>query len=173
MEPYLPAILKRVVDRVNVKMSERALDPFQVFFKYGIYTQVSNEVYRMSEPWPLFWLVMNFDETRGESLDIFAEVLCTVIIAMPTDKDWTMEEREENTFFPRLIPAYEEFITQLAEEKQLSTGSRNQIKHARKLWPYWAGGDVNSGAEVDNLFKKQVDAIAINQLQLKIRYDNC
>lgn len=170
MLPYLPDIMKDVVARVDAVFSVDTQDAFNVYFDYGIYSQVSKNIYK-SNPgnFPLVWLVMKFHEDRGKDFGIYADVTCRLIIAMPTKTEYTQAERDEEVFKPRLIPIYEELMNQIFEESRLSVDGPNKIKHTRILQPYWGGGDVN-GLDNKNLFENYIDAIDVQNLQLKLKH---
>lgn len=172
--PYLPDILRGVVSRVDEVFSDAIrVDRFNVFFDSGVYSQVAKNIYKQdaSDTYPLVWLVMNFVEDRGRDYSVYADVSCQVIIAMPTKKDYTQLERDELIFKPRLIPIYAEFMRQLSVDSWLQTPLINRIQHQRILRPYWGGADVN-GPDTKNLFDSFIDAISINNLQIKIK-NNC
>jgi len=162
--PYLPDILKGVVERVNNNLS------FEVFFDYGLYQDVSKNIYKGGDQFPLVWLVMNFTETRGKRFDIYADVSAQIIIGMPTEIEYSMQERVDINFKPRLLPIYRELLKQISKEKNLMVGSVNMIQHSKIDLPYWGGGE-NTGSE--NLWKKFIDAIQIKDLKLLIKHKNC
>lgn len=168
--PYLPDIMAGVVARVSDAFSQREDDPFSVFFARGIINQVSRDVYATPNNYPLIWLIMNYPEVRGRDFSIYGEITCTIYIVAPTDSKFTQDDRETLVFKPRLIPVYEVFIQELKRERWFQIPG--MPKHTRIDRPYWGGGDVN-GTDQPNMFKKEVDAIAIASLQLRVRLDNC
>jgi hypothetical protein len=172
VSPYLPHIIKAVTARVDAVFSKNTQDPFNVRFNHGLQSQVGKDVYKDGGVVdPLVWLVMNFDEDRGKDISVFADVVCNIIIAMPTDAKYTQEDRDNETILPRLVPIYDEFMNQLSQEKRLNNSLLNKIIHKRIIRPYWGGGDVN-GPDTKNLFETFIDAIIIQNLQLKLK-QNC
>lgn len=186
-EPYLPDILKEIVAKVSAKTysfepilndeGEQTSGPFKCSFDYGIYSQVSRNLYALtvddSEIYPLFWLVMDWDEQSGKDFTIHSRVTFDVIIAAPTDKDYTSEERTNKVFKPILLPAYEVFINELVASKAfVNVSSSADIPKRKKLRPYWGGGYINSGGDTKNLFEKEIDAILIQSIQLDLEINN-
>lgn len=173
MVPYLPDIIKEVVHRVDSVLSNRPDDPFHVYFKHGIKSQVGRSVNENSDCFPLVWHIMNYDENRGNDFSVFSEVSCNLLIIALTENNYTQQQRDDLVIKRRLIPIYEELILQVSNEKKLSTPPINRIRHKVTIMPYWGGGDVN-GADTDNLFDKFVDAVMITGLQLKVKhFKNC
>lgn len=170
--PYVPDIFKSVVKRVSDVLNDpKKDDPFKVAFDYGIYTDVCKNIDATNlQNYFLVWLVMPFDTVRGKDYSVYGDIKCQLIIATPTDPNYTMQEKEIASFKPRLIPIYKELLEQINAEKLFSTMSVNQIKHQRKDWPYWGGGDV-AGPGAKNLFKNYIDAIAVNDLSLKVKFE--
>lgn len=187
--PYLPDILKAVVAKVKARTSafpptfneanEQTSGPFSPSFDYGIYSQVSRNLYAKmdtvadSEIFPLFWLIMDYIEIRGRDFTIHSSVTFDVIIAMPTDKDYTSDERTDKIFKPILLPAYELFLEELAYSKQVKNSDPIMMEHGMRLRPYWGGGVVKSGGDTRNLFEKEIDAIHIQGIQLDIQNKFC
>lgn len=174
--PYLPDIIKEVVSRVNIIMSTKRVDPFNVFFESGIYTQVGKDRFNnpdINNEDPFVWFVMPFGNDRGRDFAVYSENTFQLIIAMFTDPKYTQEQRDSMVIKPRLMMIYEELINQISSEPQLRTPLINQMRHSWHVKPYWGGGDVN-GPDNKNLFNNFIDAIQIPDLQVKINYPkNC
>lgn len=168
--PYLPDIMQGVVARVDAVMFARLVDPFHVFFDKGVYRQVAKKVYSEGAvKMPLVWFIMNFAENRGSDFSVFGEVICDITIVMPTEDEYTQQQRDDISFKPRLIPIYEELMNQISKEKSFSAGFKNKIHHTRIIRPYWGGGNIN-GPGTANLFEKLfVDEIYIQNLRLKVK----
>jgi hypothetical protein len=172
MTPYLPDIMQGVVQRVSDAFAARATDPFNVFFEKGIYNQVTQSVYRASEVrYPLVWLIMPYSTRRGEP-GIFGEVTCTLIIANPTSVEYTQQEREDLNFKPRLLPVYEVLLEEINREKWLMTSGVGKIQHNQVIRPFWGLGDAQ-GPSQENMFGRNVDAISVANLVLKVRSHSC
>lgn len=173
--PYLPEIMAGPVDRVNQAFSTRENDPFTVRFQSGIISQVATDLYQSPGAWTnevLVWLVMNYTEQIGKDPSIYSSAIVTILIVAPTDVAFTQSQRDDQVFMPRLIPVYEQLIQELSRERWFQTkGSRPQ--HTRINRPFWGGNGEMNGASQPNLFKKCVDCIAIDNLQLRVKLENC
>lgn len=173
--PYLPDIIKEVVDAVSLKTQAFTTTPFSVSFKYGLMSQVGKELSKdgIDITEPLFWLIMNYEEARGKNANLYADVTCDVLILMPTEAEYSMDQRKANTY-NKLIPAYSQFIEEICNNSSIADYLPDSVIHKRVDRPYWGGGDVN-GANTNNLFKKNVDAIHIMGLKLGIKHkkQNC
>lgn len=171
--PYLPDILEDVVARVNTVFSTRLINPFNVYFDYGLQNDVNRNIYKKETStvnpgtFPLVWLVMNYSEVRGRLVDKYASVSCSLILAMPTKAEYTMQQRTDNSFKPRLFPIYQELLNQLSLEEKIGSPDLEKIEHIKTDLPYWGGGDVN-GQNTENLFKNFIDAVQIKDLKLEI-----
>lgn len=170
--PYLPDILKDVVARVDNVLSSRITDPFNVYFDYGLQNDVANNIYKKTTQavpgtFPLVWLVMNFSEVRGKRIDKFSDDSPSLIIAMPTKPEYTMQQRVDISFKPRLFPIYLEVLNQISVEATLSAPAPEMIEHTKIDLPYWGGGDTPA-TSTKNLFKNFIDAILIKDLKLSL-----
>lgn len=175
--PYLPDILNDVVARVNTVFSSRDEDPFNVYFDYGLERDVTNNIYKKETSseeekpgtFPLVWLVMNYQENKGRRIDRDADIPPNIIIAMPTKTEYTMAERSQNSFKPRLFPIYQELLNQISLEERLGYPRIETIEHTKIDLPYWGGGDTNA-VNTQNLFKNFIDAIQMRDTKLKTEY---
>lgn len=168
----MPDIMEAVVGRVHEYFSTRLTDPFPVYFAKGLYSEVSTRVYNAPDNLPLVWLVMNYKEEKGRRIGVFAEWKGDIVIATKTSKDYTQEQRDELTFKPRLIPIYDRLLYEMAKEPMFFVSQADRIRHTRTIRPYWGGGDVNGGG-TNNLFKQQIDAISLDDMQITIRKPVC
>lgn len=173
VRPYFPDIIQNCVSRINAAFSLRSQDPFQVFFEKGLLYQVRRSVYQAELNFPLVWLVFKYDETGG-IMGINSEVSFEVIIAMPTDPDYTQQQREDISYKPRLLPIADQFLEELGRDRQFLTNGVKSIKYNQSILPYWGLGDVDGNNNVDNLFKnKYIDAISIVVNRLKVKSGKC
>jgi hypothetical protein len=167
--PYLPDIFEGIVTKVSQTFTSSLTDPFNVYFDKGIQSQVAKNIYKNNAPtFPLIWLVMNFIEDRGKDPELFGSVRVEIIIAMPTDNSYTQQQRDDIVFKPRLIPVYDELLTQIIAERWFRVTTPD-LTHKRILRPYWGFGALN-GVDSKNLFENFIDAIQITDLFLDI-YD--
>jgi hypothetical protein len=169
--PYLPDIIDGCVSRLSDSFAARSQDPFAVFFDKGILPQVRRSVYKADGNFPLVWLVMKYFEDFGTDATLHSVANFQMIIAMPTDNNYTQQQREDISFSPRLIPIAEQLVKEITREKWFNVPPKG-LRYGRTLLPYWGLADVN-GTDVPNLFKKYIDAIAIDISGLKIKKENC
>lgn len=171
-DPYLPDIMEGVVARVNAAFSLRPEDPFNVFFEKGNMSQVGRQVYANGNSnGPMVWLVMPFAGVRGKDFSIWGNITCNLLITIPTDGKYTQQQRDDQSYKPRLLPIYDVLMQEIKRERWFSFAGPNRIEHVQVIRPYWGGGDVN-GVNTPNLFKKEVDAIGIDNLQLRVKLSN-
>lgn len=167
--PYLPALLKEVVQRTSAVLSDAGqTTPFEVSFAYGLTSQVWKELADDVHTLPMVWLVMGFDENIGRNPGDFYETPVQLLIMSETEPEWTMAQRETQTLNRYLFPIYHELLKQISTTKAFGMPGREKMTHTRTIRPYWGGGEPNSPNK-ENLFKKFVDAIEIRNLQLKVR----
>lgn len=174
---YIPDIFKAVVARVNTRTNTGG-DPYPVVFDHGHYAEVvknlgfKDQAISDSEKvkYPLVWLVMDFEEQSGGHPMYYAQGQYQIIIAMPTDPNWGMDERATNNFKPRLLPIYALLMDELHKTQEFGFPSTDQlVKHTRILRPYWGGGQGQNGETgKGNLFNDFIDAIQIKNLSLNV-----
>jgi hypothetical protein len=170
---YIPDELKVVVDAVNTAFSTRSNDPFNVYYDFGHYAEVVKNLTlkgqsptKRTERYPLVWLVTDYPEIKG-NFKIYATTSLQIIIAMPTDMNYTMQQRRDTVFFPRLYPIYEELLNQISRYSLFGKPSVAAIEHTKIDRPYWGGQDSGNG--VANLFNDFIDAVQIKNLKLTIK----
>lgn len=165
-DPYLPDIMGSVVSRVSLFFESQA-NPFSVTYDKGLYNQVGND---RTDSDLFIWLVMPFEEVRRKP-EIYASVDLRLIIAASTESQYSMKEREDNNFKPRLLPVYQRLIEEMKAEQMF--GYPKEIEHSKKILPYWGGGDVNAPGS-PNLWKGCFDCIDVNGVKLEIEHTkNC
>jgi len=165
-EYYFPDIIKCVVARVNKFFEERDEDPFSVHYDRGLYNQVGSDKLKDKTGFLMIWLVMGSSLVEDEPKDssYSSDVTCSVIIATTTKANYTMTERENLNFFPRLLPVYSRFIHELKNEPKLD--NHNRVDHSKRLLPYWSGG-APAGPGQPNLWTHFADCIEIPNIKLK------
>ena len=116
--------------------------------------------------YPLIALFQDFDEERGTNTGIMAEVSLELIITTRTDPKFTADERMCKTFIPILYPLYDQFIQSLSRSGYFLIRNFSQIKHTKTDRMYW-------GRNNNAVFGDYVDAVHIQNLELKIKKFNC
>jgi hypothetical protein len=135
-------------------LAQKDSDPQQRFLKY-----------------PLVYLVQDFRERRGREVGVYAEVSLNIIIAHQTESTDKITDRMAKVFKPVLYPIYYSLIKQLATIPQTLEGYQDQISHDKWDRSYWGTQAVSSNTA--NVLNDYVDAIDIQNLDLKINYQPC
>ncbi len=173
VKPYFPDIIQSCVTRINTAFSFRSVDPFQVFFDKGLLSQVRRNVNLNPLNFPLVWLVYQWGEDFGK-FEIASELDFNIMIVMPTEHEYTQQQREDVIFKPRLMPIANQFVKELGRDRHFLTNGEKSILHRKEILPYWGLGDVNGQNDVPNLFANMhLEAIKISVRQLKMKPGNC
>lgn len=118
--------------------------------------------------YPLVWLVTDFDENRGNNgADFYATVNLNIIIANFTQREYKAYERMDVNYRPILYPIYYELLHQLAKHPSISVQDEIQIPHTKTDRYFWGKNHLA------NNLNDSVDAIEIQNLQLKINFKTC
>lgn len=166
--PYLPNIIKDCVTKVDTHFNTRSTDKFNVFFEKGILSQVRKSVFENENNFPLVWFVMKYDEQFGKE-NIYSSATFQLLICVKTNVDYTQEQREENSYFNRLIPIQEKIIEEIKNNNSFHLLNKEKLKYRITYLPYWGLGDVNGQANQPNLFANEyVDALSINFSDVEI-----
>lgn len=170
---YIPDLFKALVTKVDATFSAATADPFHVYFDYGHLNEVTknlqikaNSITQKTARYPLIWLVMDFEEAKGKTPGIYAELTASLVIAVPTLKEYSMEQRKTAVFLKRLYPIYGELLKQFNKSAVFGMPPVARIPHTKIDRPYWGGQDKSGDA---NLFNDMVDAIQIKNLKLFVR----
>jgi hypothetical protein len=120
------------------------------------------------EKYPLIYLVQDFREQRGRQPGVYSEVSLNIVICHQTDANYKITDRMNKVFKPVLYPIYYSLIEQLTKSNLTFASSPDMVQHDKYDRSYW-GSDV-----IDkNMLNDYVDAIDIQNLQLKIDYQPC
>lgn len=120
--------------------------------------------------YPLIHLVRDFSEDRGKVTGIYAEVNLNIIIIHQTENTYKIEDREEKVFKPVLYPIYYEFMKQLAKHKLVHVDSYKMIPHRKWDRAFWGNRQLYASK---NKLNDYVDAIELQNINLKIDFSNC
>lgn len=170
--PYFPDVMAGIVQRVSDNFSARPVDPFQVTFFPGIYSQVNRDLVNADSKFPLVWLVYPFTGGDGKDPSVTGDITCRLLIVMNSDNTYTQAVRDTLIFKPRLWPIYNLLLREIGRERWFLFAGSARVQHNWTLRPYWGGGDVN-GQDSDNLFKTKVDAVDVTKLVIRLRNQNC
>jgi hypothetical protein len=164
--PILSDIVSAVVDRINTQTMADT-EPFPTVFEFGPLSEVSKKVYGYDSKTVIVWLVeKGEDRKRG---DLYGVSGNDIIIGLQTNDQWTMQDRMNANYKPKLLPVYELLVQELKAEKQLNNPYK--IDHKKYNLYYWGGGAVN-GTNSANLWEKMIDAILLENCVLSIK-KNC
>jgi hypothetical protein len=89
-----------------------------------------------------------------------------LIIATRSEPNYTADQRMINTFVPILYPLYSQFLKSLANSGYFFDYPANKIQHTKTDRLFW-------GKNKNAAFGDYVDAIHIQNLQLKIKSFKC
>lgn len=122
----------------------------------------------INKMWPLVWLVEDITLDRRDSKQ-YAKTAVRVIIAFPTDATYKSSARETYIFAPILRPVYRAFLQAISQSFALGNPDEEQgIPHRYTERKYW-GADNQAATQLTEF----VDAIDIEQLEVKINYQSC
>lgn len=121
--------------------------------------------------YPLVYLVQDFSETRGKEPGIYADVSLNILFVHHTVNTSKIKARYEKVFKPVLYPIYYEFMEQLSKHPQIHVEDPRRIRHKKTDRSYWGRQAVggNDGLKLTDF----VDAIEVEDLQIKILFKNC
>lgn len=116
--------------------------------------------------YPLAWLRTDFRERRGQAPGIYAEVFLNIVLCHHSMQNYKSTERKVKVFEPVLYPIYYEFLNQLYLHPSIHVMSDEMIQHDKTDRYYWGTTKVGKTSDY-------VDAIEMDNIQLKIKYENC
>jgi hypothetical protein len=150
-------------------------------FQYGHFRELiqtlaqwdTDETQRFQK-YPLIYLVQDFREQRGRAAGVYADIAVNVIICHQTEGDYKMADRMTKVFKPVLYPIYYSLIRQLTKSGMTFASSSDMVPHDKWDRAYWGTSKlVGSGGNDRSMLNDFVDAIDIQNLQLKIDYEPC
>lgn len=165
---YVPDLFTPVVAAVAVKLNR------PVYYRWGhreeitaALTILDGSKSQKSEKYPLIWLVMDFEETKGDNVQVYSELSASFIIATGTEQNYTEQERRDKTFLPTILPIYAAFVNALSQSAVFRMPFGPLIRHKFLLRPYWGNGKAN-------IFNDFCDVGEIKNLQIVVRAaQNC
>jgi len=177
MPVYIVDIIGECVKRTNDVIIDQlhamntSID--QINYQYGHMLELTETLNQWDKTgqgnlkYPLVWLVTDFTEARGATQDLYATVNLNIVIAHFSNNTDKAFERKTKVFEPVLYPIYYELMFQLSKHRLILVQDENQIPHNKTDRYYW--GRV----QVGNTLNDYVDAIDIENLNLKILFKNC
>jgi hypothetical protein len=124
--------------------------------------------------YPMIYVVQDFVERRGKLAGVYAELSLQVIVCHQTEADYKITDRYANVFKPVLYPIYYSLMKNLALSNMTFPSSPDLISHDKYDRSFWGTSKVvGSGGTDRSVLNDFVDAIDIQNLQLKIDYQPC
>lgn len=133
--------------------------------------QMTKSTEEMFNKYPLVWLVQDFVENRNTGGSYYASVNLNLIIAHQTVNTYKIKDRMLNVFKPVLYPIYLTLLSAMANNKWIVDGSADAIAHSKIDRSYWGSNPIDGNK--GNILTDYVDAIELENLQLKINFKNC
>jgi hypothetical protein len=118
---------------------------------------------------PLVALFQDFAENHGELLSDDYNLSFTCIIVMSTNKNYTSQERYENTFKPILYPIYELLLKKMDISEYLITVDYELIEHIKTDRLFWGAAGIYGNEGL--IFNEYLDAIEINFPNIRVSRD--
>ena len=121
--------------------------------------------------YPCVYLLMDIREQRGRQPGIYSEVNLDIVIMHQTDPTYKAADRYEHVFEPVLEPIYYSLIKQLCTIPQTEQGNQDMLTHDKWDRLFWGTSSIggNTGLAVNDY----VDAIELQNLDLKLNYQPC
>ena len=121
---------------------------------------------------PLTHLVQDMVINRGADTGIFGTATVNIIFVHQTQQSFKTEERDEKVFKPVLWPIYYQFLEQLKKNNWVfqTDTTTGEFPHRVIKRAFWGNRNLQGSK---NILNDYVDAIEVQNLQLKINYSNC
>ena len=122
--------------------------------------------------YPLIHLVQDMTIERGNDIGIFGTANINIIFIHQSMQTYKIDDRDAMVFKPVLWPMYYMFMEQLKLSFWVgdSWDITGEFKHRVIKKAFWGSRHLQGSQNVLNDF---VDALEIQNLQLKINYSNC
>ncbi len=122
--------------------------------------------------YPIVHLVHDLYVDRGTDIGVYGSTSVNIIFIHQTVQAYKNEQRDEKVFKPVLYPIYYEFLNQLNKSPWIfaTWETTGQFKHRMVKRAFWGNRNLQGSKNVLNDY---VDALDIQNLQLKINYSNC
>lgn len=126
-----------------------------------------------SQKYPLVFLVGDFKESRGKKAGVYADISPNIVICHQTEATYKATDRMAKVFKPVLYPIYYSLLNQLSKCSMTFAASPDLISHDKWNRKYWGTGPIQTGGSDNLMLNDFVDAIDIQNLELKIDYQPC
>jgi len=157
-----------VVDVIGNVVAEVKKTIPDVFYYHSRVPELSSALASMMKGnnivFPLVYLVENITEKPNPDAKV-AAVSLTMYIATTSKQDIRSSQRHETVIKPKLYPIYEALMDALEKSKEIS--------YDYKAWPIHDKTDIPFVSGDEMLANKCLDAIKIENLELKIKINAC
>lgn len=119
---------------------------------------------------PLIALFCPFKEQR-DTPGYFSKATVQMLIACPSSKDWSNEERLVLSFQNILRPIYERLKAELLADGRIDFGYNDLIPH--EYSENYSYGRYGAHTGTGDALSEPIDAINISNLELKIKNPSC
>lgn len=122
--------------------------------------------------YPLTHLIQDITVDRGADAGVYGTAVINIIFAHQTVQTYKMDDRDNLVFKPVLWPIYCEFMNQLKKSSWIfgSWDTTGEFKHRVIKRAFWGNRNLQGSK---NILNDYVDAIEIQNLQLKFNFTNC
>ncbi|MDR2653165.1 MAG: hypothetical protein LBC68_12800 [Prevotellaceae bacterium] len=172
---YFSDIVAKTSEMVKTIITDEKIKKSGVFYQFGHIVEIDNILKTMSQTneqrekkYPSILLLQDFLEKKGTQTGIDVEVNLQLLIVTGSDKDYRVSVRYEKIFKPILYPIYECLMKVLKRDGRLANGY-GEIAHNKIDRPNISGFSIVVRGQTKQLFYDCLDAIEINNLNLKIK----
>jgi hypothetical protein len=165
--PYIVKMFEYIAKDVEAKTG------IQVHYEHGHPVEIDNILQAWSKTpdnskikYPMIALFQDFDEQVGSGAGVMCDTKLELIIATMTLPNYTAAQRMVNTFVPTLYPLYRQFVKSVVDSGYFFGASYSSLKHTKTDRMFW-------GKNQKAAFGDYVDAIHIQNLELKVKQFNC
>jgi hypothetical protein len=170
--------VRKTSDRVKTLITDEKIKETGVFYQYGHIEEIKNVLNAMSQTaaqrtrkYPAILLLQDFVERKSYQMHIETEVNLQLLIVMGSDTNYPASARYDKVFKPVLYPVYDSLMKSLYRDSRLAT-EYGGIPHNKIDRPNISGFQIRIQGKTEQLFYDCLDAIEINNLNLKIK-KNC
>lgn len=160
---YLPDLFTPVVNAMAMELGTT------IYYRWGHKEETAGAlagldkgVTTKTQKYPLVWLVMDFEETKGDNVQVYAKTGFSFVFCVNSKPDYTEQERRDKSFLPLLLPMYASFMNNIGKNSSFRRPDPSLIKHSMILRPYWGTNQQK------NMFNDWLDAIEIRNLKLDV-----
>lgn len=122
--------------------------------------------------YPLVHLIQDITTDRGGDAGVYGTANLNIIFAHQTVQTYKMDDRDAKVFKPVLWPMYYEFMEQLKKSSWIfgTWDTTGEFRHRVIKRAFWGNRQLQGAKNILNDF---VDAIEIQNLQVKFNFTNC